>query len=184
MDFWEVYEQHEERVRRFILGIVKDEWVADDLAQETFVRVQANLHGLRDDKKVSSWVFSIAYNLCQDHFREQKRSSGDEVNDFHDMEFRGGPPAQQELEQRQMSHCVQNKMSLLPESLRTVLYLFDIMGFSHAEIADVLGITTDSAKVRLHRARKKLKSILEENCTFQVDERNVLICEPQQTEKT
>jgi len=52
------------------------------------------------------------------------------------------------------------------------------LGFNHAEIADILCITKENAKVRLHRARKGLKSILEKKCTFELDERNVLVCEP------
>ena len=77
-----------------------------------------------------------------------------------------------------MSRCVQEKLSLLPETLRSVIIFADIMDFSHQEIADILGLTVENAKVRLHRARKKLKAILEKECTFEVDERNVLVCEP------
>jgi RNA polymerase sigma-70 factor (ECF subfamily) len=51
------------------------------------------------------------------------------------------------------------------------------MDFSHQEIAEILDISVENVKVRLHRARKKLKTILEENCQFEVDERNVLICD-------
>jgi RNA polymerase sigma-70 factor (ECF subfamily) len=52
------------------------------------------------------------------------------------------------------------------------------MDFSHQEIADILGLSVENVKVRLHRARKKFKAILEEKCTFEVDERNVLVCDP------
>ena len=52
------------------------------------------------------------------------------------------------------------------------------MEFSHQEMAEILGITVENVKVRLHRARKKLKAILEEKCTFEKDERNVLVCDP------
>jgi RNA polymerase sigma-70 factor (ECF subfamily) len=52
------------------------------------------------------------------------------------------------------------------------------MEFSHQEIADILDISVENVKVRLHRARKKLKAILEEECRFEVDDRNVLICDP------
>jgi RNA polymerase sigma-70 factor (ECF subfamily) len=83
-----------------------------------------------------------------------------------------------------MGECVQNQINLLPESLRTVLVLSDIMEFSHREIADISGITAKNVKVRLHRARKKLKSILEERCSFERDERNVLVCTPASEEKT
>ena len=77
-----------------------------------------------------------------------------------------------------MSACVQDKIRLLPESYQTVLVLFDLMEFSHQEIAEILDTSVENAKVRLHRARKKLKTILEEECRFEVDDRNVLICDP------
>ncbi|MBU0995859.1 MAG: hypothetical protein KJ737_25470 [Proteobacteria bacterium] len=70
------------------------------------------------------------------------------------------------------------KMRHLPEALRTVLILYDIMTFRHAEIAEILCISVENTKIRLHRARKQLKEILEQECRFQVDERQVLVCEP------
>jgi RNA polymerase sigma-70 factor (ECF subfamily) len=88
------------------------------------------------------------------------------------------PLFQKEFEQHQMGRCVQDKIRLLPESHQTVLALFDLMDFSHKEIAKILDISAENVKVRLHRAREKLKTILEEHCRFEVDERNVLICDP------
>jgi len=184
MEFWNIYDQYYARVRKFILALVKDEWVADDLIQETFLKIQNNLKNLKDPSKLSSWIFRIAYNLCQDHFRQLKRSrkeeriDQEEMEDFKEALIQKGPDIQKELEQRQMGECVQNQINLLPEPLRTVLLLFDIMEFSHQEIADILGITVKNVKVRLHRARKRLKTILEEKCAFERDERNVLICIP------
>jgi len=184
MEFWEIYDQFYGKVRKFILALVKDEWAADDLIQETFLRIQNNLETLKDPSKLSSWIFRIAYNLCQDHFRQLKRSRKEEridqegMEDFKEALIQKGPDIQKELEQRQMGECVQDQINLLPESLRAVLILFDIMEFSHQEIADILGITVKNVKVRLHRARKKLKPILEEKCSFEKDERNVLICTP------
>ena len=57
MDFWDIYYDYYERVKRFIFALVKDEWVADDLVQETFIKVQKNLNQLRDHSKLSSWIF-------------------------------------------------------------------------------------------------------------------------------
>ena len=184
MEFWNIYDQYYVRVRRFILTLVKDEWVADDLIQETFLRIQNNLKSLKDPSKLSPWIFRIAYNLCQDHFHQLKRSRKEEridqegMKDFKETLIQIESKIQKELEQRQMGECVQDQINLLPESLRAVLVLFDIMEFNHQEIADILGITVKNVKVRLHRARKKLKPILEEKCTFETDERNVLVCSP------
>ena len=183
MEFWEIYDQYYAKVRRFILALVKDEWVADDLIQETFLRIQRSLSSLRDSSKMSSWIFRIAYHLCQDHFRQlkaaQKKESIDEekIETLEDI-FVQEELAQKDLEQHEMRKCVQNQIDLLPQSLRAVLVLFDLMELNHQEIAETLGITIENVKVRLHRARKKLKTILEEKCTFEQDERNVLVCNP------
>jgi len=178
MDFWEIYYKHYKRVRKFIFALVKDEWVADDLIQETFIKVQKNLGQLREESKLSSWIFRIAYNLCQDHFRKISQSSKREPLLIEKKEFFIEPLFQKEFEQHQMGECVQDKIRLLPESHQTVLVLFDLMECSHQEIAEILEISVENVKVRLHRARKQLKTILEEECKFEIDERNVLICDP------
>ena len=77
-----------------------------------------------------------------------------------------------------MSVCVQNQMLLLPENYRTVIWLFDVLGFTLKEIAGILELSVENVKIRLHRARKKFKSILSQKCSFEKDERNVLVCEP------
>jgi len=178
MDFWEIYDQHYLRVRKLTTGLVRDQWAAEDLTQETFARVQDHLADLKDPTKLSSWIFRIAYNLCQDHFRTMGKSV---ISDDLEQIEAGNPEEnslQKEFEQRQMGACVQQEVDRLPDSLRTVIILADMVEFNHREIADLLGITVENAKVRLHRARKKLKELLEQKCTFENDERNVLVCEP------
>jgi RNA polymerase sigma-70 factor (ECF subfamily) len=178
MSSYEIYDRYYQRVRRFIISNVRDEWTADDLTQETFIRIQKSLDGVKDTSKLSSWIFRIAYNLCQDHFRNLKKSSTRECElDELTAGFKEAI-VQKELERCEMGRCVQNVVSLLPESLRSAVILFDMAELSHREIAEVLDTTVENVKVRLHRGRKKLKALLDEKCTFQVDERNVLICEP------
>jgi RNA polymerase sigma-70 factor (ECF subfamily) len=177
MELFAIHDQYYHRVRKFILASVKNESVADDLTQETFIKIQENLDNVRDPEKIAPWIFRIAYHLCQDHFRTLKKSSTHE--ELHDgLVDLQETPMQKKLEQEEMSRCVQDQLTLLPESMRSVLIFADVMDFTHQEIADILGLTVENAKVRLHRARKKLKTILETKCTFEVDERNVLICEP------
>ena len=175
----EIYDEYYNRVKLFITRLVKDEWVAEDLIQETFIRVQKNFNSINDTSKLSSWIFRIAYNLCQDHFRSQKKNNQNSTKLERDSSSLFVQlPKQMEIEQHQMGACVQEQIDLLPKQQRIVLILFDLLGFRHAEIADILDISKENAKIRLHRARKALKSILEEKCTFELDERNVLVCEP------
>jgi len=183
MDFWKIYDQYYDPVRKFILAYLKDEWVADDLIQETFVKVQKNLDSLRDPSKLSSWIFRIAYNACHDHFRQAKRSSLNDRTIQQEIVTFKEALVQKELEQHQMGQCVQDKMDLLPPDYRTVLILSDIMTFSQKEIAEILDISVSNVKVRVHRARIKFRAILEEHCSFEVDERSVLVCDPKEEEQ-
>jgi len=183
MDFLELHNQFYDRVKKFILASVRNESVADDLVQETFLRIQNNLKAVRDPEKVSSWIFRIAYHLCQDHFRGLKKSTSSGEEDSGGLVNFDETPLQKKMEQEEMSRCVQDQLNLLPESMRSIIIFSDIMEFSHQEIAEVLGLSIENVKVRLHRARKKLKAILEKKCTFEVDERNVLVCEPAEGEK-
>ncbi len=161
MDFYEVYEQHYDRVRGFIMASVKNRWVADDLVQETFLRVLQNLSKVRDPAKLSSWIFRIAANLCQDYFRSPSRK----LMCFEDNpagELPGDTSLEKKVEQYETSLLVQDLIRLLPEPLRQVIFLCDIKEESQQETAELLGITLDNLKVRLHRARKQLKAIIEE----------------------
>jgi RNA polymerase sigma-70 factor, ECF subfamily len=180
MHLTEIYDQYYQRVRKFILHTVRNEWVADDLVQETFIRINHNLDNVRDAAKLQAWIFRIAHNICRDYFRQQGKTASlglDEIS--QEPELAKAPTSQKELEQGQMRTCVFGLVNHLPESLRSVIILSDISEFSQREIAEILGITVDNVKIRLHRARKKLKALLEEHCVFEVDERNVLTCQPE-----
>jgi RNA polymerase sigma-70 factor, ECF subfamily len=178
MEFFEIYDQYYKRVRNFIFASVRDEWAADDITQETFIRVRKNLDALNDPSKLASWIFRIAHNLCHDHFRNLIRTTSNECELDEAKDVFKEAMVQKRLEQHEMSSCVQDVVRLLPESFRSVITLFDIAELSHREIAEILDTTVENVKVRLHRARKELRALLEKKCTFEVDERSVLVCEP------
>ena len=177
MDFLEIYDLYHRPVKTFILRMVGDPWIADDLTQDTFIKVQENLIGLKDDSKLMPWIFRIARNRCLDYFRSGA-AKNKEQELAYPLQKSIEPVAQMQLEQHQMSQCVQDKICLLPETFRDVLVLSDTMEMTHQEIADILGITVSNVKVRIHRARKAFKEILEQECTFEHDERSVMVCAP------
>lgn len=177
-EYYSIVEQYQDMVSRFISATVKNPWVSEDLTQETFIKAYMRIDSLKEISKIKSWLMRIAYNLCLDHFKTASSNRTDSLAGIEDMLSSEILPLGKQLEQTEMSRCIQEKMFLLPSSYRTILCLFDIAGLSHAEIAEVLDITTGNVKVRLHRARSKMKEILEEHCNFENDERTVLICTP------
>ena len=82
--------------------------------------------------------------------------------------------------QNEMSECVREFVDKLPPDYHTIIVLKDFEGLTNKEIAEVLEISIDSAKIRLHRARKQLKESLAAGCDFYVDERSVLACDRKQ----
>jgi len=178
LDYYSIVEQYQSVVRRFVNMMVRNQWVSDDLTQETFIRAYKRLSSLEDPSKVKSWLLRIAYNLCQDYF---KALSGKRVESLDSIEAVLAAdilPIGKQMERDEMSRCVQEKMLLLPESYRTILCLSDIAGLSYEEIGEVLQITRGNVKARLHRARMKMKEILNTHCNFSNDERDVLVCTP------
>jgi RNA polymerase sigma-70 factor (ECF subfamily) len=178
MEFWEVYDRHYARVRGYAASMLRDPAAGDDVVQETFIRAQAHLGALREPEKMAAWLLRIAHNLCMDHLRARQSSRIDPAADLDVLSAVEAASLEQDLERRQMSDCVRGMIERLPDNDRAVILLFDIEGLSHEEIAGILGIDAGAVKVRLHRARKKLRAVLEDGCSFDRDERDVLICEP------
>ena len=175
---YKFFDEHYSRVKAFVQSIVKQDWIAEDLTQEVFIRAFKNLPSLKDKSRLKPWLFHIAKNCCMDYFRQHKNRDKSD-NSSIDPSHVPSPNKQEHLlEQQEMSACILDKFQYLPDNMRMVLWLFDVEGFSHKEISEILGINVSNVKVRLHRARKKMREILNDNCMFERDSRNVFVCLP------
>lgn len=174
-------------IHRYILGIVRDAPAAEDATQETFLRAHARASSLQDPSKLVAWLFRIATNVCHDHFRAGSWRHRPESLDAENQDE--GPaldqlPADEEtrldkvMEQQEMSACVQQYLLDLPDPYRAALLLHDVEGLTNPEIAEMLGISLATVKIRLHRARTRLRAALDQACSFSQDDRGVLVCEP------
>jgi RNA polymerase sigma-70 factor (ECF subfamily) len=93
-----------------------------------------------------------------------------------------GPRLDKVIEQKEMSACVQHYLADLPDSYRAVILLHDEAGMTNPEIAEMLGVSLPTVKIRVHRAREKLRAALREACCFSADDRGILVCEPKPPE--
>jgi RNA polymerase sigma-70 factor (ECF subfamily) len=85
---------------------------------------------------------------------------------------------EQTVERDEMSACVQQYLADLPDDYRAVVFLQDMHGLTGPEIAETLGVSLATVKIRLHRARKRLRAALGDGCTFSRNKDGVLVCEP------
>ena len=167
----------------YVQGIVRNAGVAEDLTQEAILRSYLGISELRDRSRLIPWLYTIATNVCRDYFRKQKRinekvqKSSDISKEPHDLRDRNAPQLDKVMECAEMSECVRQYFDGLPNSYRAVIILHDLEEMTNPEIADMLNASVDTVKIRLHRARKKLRIILKNACNFYTDERGVLVCE-------
>ncbi len=183
--FTDIFDAYRLPIHYYLLRLTQDPVVAEDLTQETFMRVHAGLPGFRGEASLATWVYRIASNVCLDHLRRRSTTqdsvthSLDEVSMEHEMlvDDEAASPERQAV-RSEMSACVQAHIDQLPPDYRAALILHDLEGMTSAEIADMLAVSLDTVKIRLHRARARLRAALKMGCDFAHDERSVLVCEP------
>ncbi len=142
------------RVHSLCFRISADQYMADELTQEVFIKAWEKLKSFRFDSKFSSWLHSIAVNQFLMHLRSEKRTSGREeeyIKDNLHYELNKHPDNKIDLEKA---------ISKLPEQARAVLVLHDIEGYKHKEISQLMKIEIGTSKAHLHRARKILREEL------------------------
>ena len=175
-----IFEGDYQRIFRYIMNMVRDTAEAEDLTQETFLRAYRRRDSLRDEGAQTAWLYRIATHVSLDRLRQYARRAPKETEtdlDQVDVAEPDTPSLQQEIEQDEMSECVQSYLNRLSDSYRAAILLHDMHELTAPEIAQLLGVSVDTIKIRLHRARNKLRIALQAGCDFSYDERNVLICE-------
>lgn len=186
-DFQTIYASYHPRIFRYLTRLVgKGE--AEDLTQEVFLRVNKALPDFKGDAKLSTWIYRIATNVATDRIRSRssmESRSGkaiplDEQLIEAGVDFKGNkkPSLEKQAMRDEMSACVQDYINCLPENYRVPVALSEIGGLNNKEIAEALGLTMETVKIRLHRGRAKLKEKLEAGCNFDRDEEDILVCDP------
>jgi RNA polymerase sigma-70 factor (ECF subfamily) len=176
-----LFEGYAQRLYRYAFSLMHEAAEADDVVQETFLRTHHRLDSLRDPTALTPWLYRIATHICLDRLRQRTRRAPLEIDadptDVTEVDS-DSPSLQQIVEQNEMSDCVQRYLDSLSDSYRAVILLHDLHELTGPEMAELLGVSLATVKIRLHRARRKLQAQLEVGCAFSHDKRDVLVCEP------
>ena len=175
------------QVQRHILAMVRNKAEAEELTQDTYARALERIGQLRDPQAALAWLYRIATTVTLNRLRQRRPSTipldtvAPADAEAEQAAARGRPPSLLEdaLESSEMSECVQGYLAALPDDYRIAILLHDAHGLSNPEIAQLLGCSLATAKIRVHRARERLRETLATACSFEIDERGVLVCDPQ-----
>lgn len=159
-------------IRAFVLSRVKDAALADDITQETLVRLHRKFDTLRAGEKLEAWVFQIARNALADHFRAAKPTETfDELAHAAPADTHTHEPlaAEEEALRGELVAYVRSVIETLPAMYRDALRLTEFEGLSQVELARRLGLSVSAAKSRVQRARAMVRAEMERCCRWETD---------------
>lgn len=177
-----IYREYASKVRCY-LGKLIGEKDAEDLTQEVFIRIDQGLPSFNHQAKLSTWIYQIATNSAIDKMRS-KSAKQDLVTTYKaeiaeaNLCIHTVASVEDQIIRDEMNDCIQSYVEFLPDDYRTILVLSEIDGLKNNDIAAILNLSLPTVKIRLHRAREKLKQALINNCHFYRTDCNQLACEP------
>jgi RNA polymerase sigma factor (sigma-70 family) len=147
-------------VVRLAFTYTKEKQVAEDIAQEVFIRCYNHLDEFRHESSYKTWLFRITINLCRDYFRSWSYKHITISDFFSKATFTNQTP-ETEMMALEKSRMVAEKVLALPVKYREVIMLYYYEEMSYHQISETLNISVQTVKTRLHRGRLKLKKLLE-----------------------
>jgi RNA polymerase sigma-70 factor (ECF subfamily) len=168
--FGELVSRYHVRLLNFVYRTIGDRERAEDLVQETFIRVYRHLHRFDQSRKFSTWVYTIAGNLAKNELRNRSRnplvlfqtlkSSWDA--DHRPLEWEDNTYRPDDLfRKRHLRETIDKAVAQLPDHHRIVFVLRELEGKTYEEIADITGVNLGTVKSRLNRARNNFAQIIE-----------------------
>jgi RNA polymerase sigma-70 factor (ECF subfamily) len=156
----EIYERFKGPLFSLAYRHTYDRAAAEDILQDTFVKILTHLGDVENKETFSAWVYRIAVNTCYSHLRS-RRSREKRTVALSQVEGQSEEAAYDGHEES-LSQPLEEAIGELPEKLKTVFVLHDIEGFKHEEIARLLGFTAGTSKSQLFKARLRIRKYLRE----------------------
>ncbi|MDT7808987.1 MAG: hypothetical protein QOJ70_2800 [Acidobacteriota bacterium] len=154
-----IFDRYSRPVLSFIFDMVGDRSLAEDLAQETFVRAYRGLDSLREETKLSTWLFAIAKNCAREQLRTRRRHEGNvelDAGPAFELHDKARTPSGQLLD-KELNGVIEGALMKLDEDKRTVFTLKVLQQRSYDEIAEITGFSVGKLKTDLHRARAEMR---------------------------
>lgn len=165
--FRELVDLYQNKIYHLAYRILGNTHEAEDIVQETFLRVYTNLNGFDPSQKFSTWIYRIGTNLCIDHLRKRKRKKNMSLDaNLYDSDKADGydimPTGDEELPENQLvlsetRRQVRDAIDQMPEQYKSIVILRYLHDMSLQEISEVLDMPVTTIKTRLHRGREYLR---------------------------
>ncbi|MCB9833000.1 MAG: sigma-70 family RNA polymerase sigma factor [Planctomycetes bacterium] len=154
-----LYQRYKSRILTFVMRYVGDRDWAEDLCQETFLRLYRNPRAFDPRNRFSTWLFTVARNLAIDFLRRKRPATSIDAGEDGDYRIEpAGPEAERPVDRtlmRELERRVQDNLNALSDKLREVFILCAMQGLSYEEVAQIVGCPAKTVSSRLARARER-----------------------------
>jgi RNA polymerase sigma-70 factor, ECF subfamily len=154
-----IFERYSRPVISFIYDMVGDRGLAEELTQETFVRAYRNLRTMREETKLSTWLFGIARNVARESLRARAQASHHvDLEDQSVLHLSGrGPAPVDQFLNKELNAVIERALAALDENKRLIFTLKVFQQRTYEEIAEITGSSIPKLKTDLHRARSEMR---------------------------
>lgn len=148
----------------YIKKKVKDDYIAEDILQEVFIKIYKSIDKLKDQSKLKAWLYRITQNTIIDFYRKKKY-----IPELDKLENVPVIQYSEDNMNEEVEECVKYMLHQLPDKYKQPLKLYEFNKMKHEEISKKLNLSLSASKTRVQRARNKLKKMLLECCEFELD---------------
>lgn len=162
--FTQIYNYLKNRLFSLAYRYTYNRETAEDILQETFIKIFTNLSTINNPETFIPWVYRVTINTALSYLRQQKKHFQAQVSaEASELEVQDVPGGEF-LSQRedQLHQAIEAALRTLPPKLKTVFLLHDVQGFTHEEIAAILGWRVGTSKSQLFKARLKIRDFLKQ----------------------
>ena len=160
-EFALLVDRYKDLVFTLTLRMLKNREEAEEVAQDTFIKVYKSLQKFKGDSKFSTWIYKVAYNSCLDRIKKNKKHYNDvAIDEFTMHHLKAVDNVFETMVENERNEAIKECLNLLPSDDSFLLTLYYFEEQSLEEIADIIGLTANNVKVKLYRSRKKLATIL------------------------
>ena len=156
----EIFDRYSARIYNFTFRFLRNSEAAEDATQEVFLKMLKYARQFHGEAKLSTWLFSIAANLCRDYLRKADNKAKEPEETLISLPAAADSSPELTLEKRENEVRVQRALGLLTPEQREAILLSRYQGLSYAEIAQIAGCSEGAVKTRVFRAMETLKKAL------------------------
>ncbi len=154
-------DRYKHMVFTLAIRMLRNREMAEEVSQDTFVKVYRSLAGFKGKSAFSTWIFKIAYNQCLDYLKKQEYGPEIMSSEPEILKYRSvGPEVDVKLESDDLKGAIRQGLDALAPEDSLIITLYYLEEQNMEEISQIMGINTNTAKVRLHRSRQRLAEIM------------------------